>query len=70
MNQKVLTDILKMPKICKGTHWIFINSLVTKGNVEQKWSSVLNENNIADSIHKSSEQKFESFLPQTFFKNM
>ena len=62
MNRKVLTDVLKMPKICKGTYWIFINSLVTKRNIKQKWPSVLNENITADSIHKSFEQNFESCL--------
>ena len=36
MNQKALTDVLKMPKICKGTYWTFINSMVTKRNIEQK----------------------------------
>ena len=58
MNQKVLTNILKMSKACKGTYWTFIKSLVTKRNVEQKWSSVLNENITADSIYKSVEKNF------------
>ena len=36
--------------------------MVTKRNIEQKWSSVLNEYITAESIHKSFEQNFKSCL--------
>ena len=36
--QPVLNEVLAMPKVCKGTYWKLISTLVIKRNAADKWS--------------------------------
>ena len=36
--QPVLNKVLAMPKVCKGTYWKLISTLVIKRNAADKWS--------------------------------
>ena len=49
--QKVLTDLLAMEKVCRGTYWTLINMNTSERKINEKWGLCLNKTIEASSFN-------------------